>query len=341
MYVHFEELTAPQRAGGIEVATRELAEHLRAAGVEVTRSSEQKPTGLPDCVHLHGIWSPQLAGRFLAWRKQGVRCAVSPHGMLDPWALSHKWLKKKLAWQVYQKLLLDRAVLLHGASERETSQFKTLRLKPPVASVPWAVALPTERAKRPIHSVPRIALFVGRIYPVKGLPLLVAAWARIRPTGWKLRIVGPDEAGHKAEVEDLLRQAGIAKDVEFTGELGGSAKEAAYNNADLFILPSYTENFGMAVAEALAHALPVLTTTGTPWSVLAERGIGWWVGPTVDQIAGALSTATALDDETRRAMGAKGRELVSAEFNWEQTARKMKASYQWILGAEPKPDWIV
>src|ERR1035437_7417092 len=195
MNVHFEELGAPQRAGGIEAVTRELVAHLRAAGLKVSRSSEPEAFSLPDCVHLHGIWSPQLARRFLAWGKRGVPCVVSPHGMLDPWALSHKWFKKKVAWHVYQKRMLDRAVLLHGASERETRQFKTLRLKPPMALVPWGVTLPPARAERPAHPRPRIALFVGRIYPVKGLPMLVEAWARVRPAGWKLRIVGPDEAG--------------------------------------------------------------------------------------------------------------------------------------------------
>jgi glycosyltransferase involved in cell wall biosynthesis len=341
MNIHFEELAAPQRAGGIEAATRELVAHLRANGLKVSRSSEQEPPSLPDCVHLHGIWSPRLAGRFMAWGKRGVPCLVSPHGMLEPWALSHKWFKKKVAWHLYQKQLLNRAVLLHGTSERETRQFKKLGLKPPLASIPWGVSLPPVRAERPVHPRPRIALFVGRIYPVKGLPMLVEAWTRVRPAGWKLRIVGPDEAGHQAEVESLIRKAKLEADFEFTGPLHGEALREAYESASLFILPSYTENFGMVVAEAMAHALPVVTTTGTPWSFLPERGCGWWVAPTVDHIAQALSTITALDDETLRGMGMKGREVVSSEFNWRQAANKMEEAYQWVLGGGPKPGCVV
>lgn len=167
--------------------------------------------------------------------------------------------------------------------------------------------------------------------------MLVEAWARVRPAGWKLRIVGPDEAGHRGEVESVAWRTGVTTSVEFVGELTGLAKDAAYERADLFILPSYTENFGMAVAEAMAHSLPVVTTTGTPWSLLPERGCGWWVAPTVDHIAQALSTATALNDQTLRDMGTRGREIVSTEFSWGQAANKMKEAYQWVLGGQKKP----
>jgi len=231
-------------------------------------------------------------------------------------------------------------VLLHGASERETRQFKTLQLKPPVALIPWGVSLPPARAERPDHPRPRIVLFVGRIYPVKGLPTLVEAWAKVRPSGWKLRIVGPDEAGHRAEVESQIRKAKVEVDFEFAGPLQGEALREAYESASLFILPSYTENFGMAIAEAMAHSLPVVTTTGTPWSILPERGCGWWVNPTADQIAQAIFTATALDEQTLRDMGTRGRELVSSEFSWRQTANKLKQLYQWVLGGETKPECV-
>ena len=142
MHIHFEELSAPQRAGGIEAATCELVTHLRVAGVTVSRSSESAPSGQPDCVHFQGIWSPRLARQFRSWHQQGVPCAVSPHGMLEPWALSHKRLKKWIAWHVYQKRLLNQAVVLHGTSVRETANFKKLGLKPPTAMIPWGVSVP-------------------------------------------------------------------------------------------------------------------------------------------------------------------------------------------------------
>jgi glycosyltransferase involved in cell wall biosynthesis len=339
--VHFEELTEAKRAGGIEAVTRELAAHLRAAGLKVSRSSEQEAVSLPDCVHLHGMWSPHLAGRFLAWEKRGVPCVVSPHGMLDPWALSHKWFKKKVAWHVYQKRLLDRAALLHGASERETIQFKKWRLKPPMALIPWAVSLPPSRAARPTHPHPRIALFVGRIYPVKGLPMLVEAWARVRPAGWKMRIVGPDEAGHRTEVESLIRGAKAEADFEFAGPLHGQALRGAYESAGLFILPSYTENFGMVVAEALAAGVPVITTKGTPWDELRTRQCGWWIDIGVEPLAAALREATSLPDEERYEMGRRGRRLVEEKYSWPKIGSDMLAVYQWVLGQGRQPECIV
>lgn len=340
MNIYFEEMAEAQRAGGVEAVTRELATHLRALGLQVSRSSRPEAVSLPDCVHLHGIWSPRLARRFLAWGKRGIPCVVSPHGMLAPWALSHKWFKKRVAWHIYQKRLLDRAVLLHGTSEHETSQFKKLQLKPPRALIPWGVSLPPTRAERRVQPRLRTALFVGRIYPVKGLPMLVEAWAKIRPSGWKMKIVGPDEAAHRAEVESLVRRAKLEADFDFTGPLQAEALREAYESADLFILPSYTENFGMVVAEAMAHSLPVVTTTGTPWSLLPDRGCGWWEPPTVDHIAQVLSIATTLDDETLRTMGAKGRNVVASEFSWRQAACKMKEIYQWALAGKPTPGFM-
>lgn len=339
MNIHFEELAEAQRAGGIEVATRGLTAYLRAVGLKVSRSSAgESSASLPDCVHLHGIWSPKLAARFMAWSKRGVPCVVSPHGMLDPWALSHKWLKKKVAWHAYQKRLLDHAVLLHGTSVHETRQFELLKLKPPVGLVPWGVSMPPASAKQPNLSRRRIALFVGRIYPVKGLLMLVEAWAKVRPADWKLRIVGPDEDGHQAEIEALILKANVESDFEFVGPLQGEALHKAYETASFFILPSYTECFGMAVAEAMSHSLPVVTTTGTPWHVLPEHECGWWVDPTVDDIARALSIATDMDQETLREMGERGRKLVSSEFSWEQTASKMQKLYQWALDGGSKPE---
>ena len=149
-----------------------------------------------------------------------------------------------------------------------------------------------------------------------------------------MRIVGPDEAGHRAEVESLIRKTKVEADFEFTGPLQGEALREAYEGASLFILPSFTENFGMVVAEAMAHSLPVMTTTGTPWSLLPERGCGWWVSPTVEEIARALSIATRLEDEALHAMGAKGRDVVANEFSWPQTAGRMKQLYERVLDSE-------
>ncbi|OHE88826.1 MAG: hypothetical protein A3G75_08885 [Verrucomicrobia bacterium RIFCSPLOWO2_12_FULL_64_8] len=157
--------------------------------------------------------------------------------------------------------------------------------------------------------------------------MLVEAWARVRPPSWCLQIVGPDEAGHRAEVERAVSAASLSDVICFVGPLDGDAKQSALLNADLFVLPTHSESFGVVVGEALAHGLPVLTTTGAPWPMLIERGCGWRVDPTVDGLAEGLRQATALDSETLQAMGAKGRELVETEFRWDRVAKQFATIY--------------
>jgi len=162
--------------------------------------------------------------------------------------------------------------------------------------------------------------------------MLIQAWAQVRPKNWCLRIAGPDEAGHRKQVERAAAAAGIAESVSFIGEVAPQAKQSEFSKADLFVLPSYSESFGMAVAEALAHGLPVLTTTGTPWASLQQNGCGWWVEPTTDGLAAGLRVATALERDALCAMGAKGRQFVKAEFSWEYAAERLVAAYQLLTG---------
>ena len=161
--------------------------------------------------------------------------------------------------------------------------------------------------------------------------MLVEAWARVRPDGWLLRIAGPDEGGHQNQVANAVSAAGLSEVVSFTGPIGQGMKKSAFFDADLFVLPTHSESFGMVVAEALAHGLPVLTTTGAPWSILPKSGCGWWVEATVDGITEGLRQATTLDPETLQAMGAKGRALVIAEFSWKRVADLILSTYEGVL----------
>jgi len=299
--------------------------------------------GKTDILHDNGIWLPHNHRLAVLAERRGIPRVISTRGMLEPWALRHKRLRKRVAWLLYQRRDLKLACCHHTTAEAEARNVRELGLGVPVVAVPNGVDVPGERpwAGRSESKIAvrggqrRIALFLGRIYPVKGLPMLIEAWARVRPDGWQLRVTGPDEAGHQKQIQRTVSAAGLGEVVSFTGPIGDQMKTSAFFDADLFVLPSHSESFGLAVAEALAHGLPVLTTTGAPWSILPENGCGWWVDATVDGIAEGLHYATMLDCETLRAMGAKGRALVIAKFGWKGVTDLILSTYEGVLADAP------
>ncbi len=293
--------------------------------------------GRPNILHDNGIWLAHNHRLAVLAEKRAIPRVVSTRGMLEPWALSHKRFKKRLAWRLYQRSDLIQAQCHHTTAEVEARNLKHLQLGVPVIAVPNGVDVPEkpvgfefEEAVR--RGPARTALFLGRIYPVKGLPMLVEAWARVRPNGWRLQIAGPDEAGHQKEVEKAVFSAGLGDVISFTGPIAYQLKTPTFLNADLFVLPTHSESFGIVVAEALAHGVPVLTTRGAPWSLLPEAGCGWWVNANVDGIAEGLRRATSLDPKELREMGAKGRSLVITKFGWKRVADLILSMYGEVLG---------
>jgi glycosyltransferase involved in cell wall biosynthesis len=291
-----------------------------------------------DVLHDNGIWLPHNHRLAALAAKRGIPRVVSTRGMLEPWSVTHKRIKKSVAWWLYQRWDLQQACCHHTTCEAEAGNVQSLGLGVPIVAVPNGVDVPELRprtsrsdSKEPAPLGRRTALFLSRIHPKKGLPMLIAAWARVRPHGWRLRIVGPDEAGHQKDVETAVAAAGLADVVSFTGSLAGRSKTSAFFDADLFVLPTLSENFGIVVAEALAHGLPVLTTREAPWAILEEGGCGWWVDATVDGLENGLRRATNLDAATLRAMGAQGRAVVRAQFEWKSVAELMLSTYEEVV----------
>ena len=292
--------------------------------------------GAADIVHDNGIWLPHNHRIAVLATQRRIPRVVSIRGMLEPWAFRHKEAKKKVAWWLYQRGDLKQAQFHIASGEPEAENLRRLALGVAIATIPNGVDVPKDRSssiemKSRIGSRQKTALFLGRIYPVKGLPMLVQAWARVRPTGWRLQIAGPDESGHQKQVGRAVSDAGLADVISFVGPVEGKAKSDLFLNSELFILPTYSENFGMAIAEALAHGVPVLTTTGAPWPMLEETGCGWWVEPTVDGIAEGLRHATNTDPGRLEQMGKKGRDLVSKQFGWGRVATLMRSTYEEVL----------
>ncbi|MGI9044001.1 MAG: glycosyltransferase [Gemmatimonadaceae bacterium] len=276
--------------------------------------------GHPDLIHDNGLWLKHNHDIARLAARRAIPRLVSTRGMLEPWALRHKRFRKRLALIAYQRRDLQNASMLHATSEREASHLGDLELHPPICVIPNGVDIPPSIRENGADGGERVALFLGRIYPIKGLLMLIEAWSRVRPPGWRLHIAGPDEAGHLAELKAAVGHASLDDVVSFPGTVTGSPKAALLRRADLFVLPSHSESFGMAVAEALASGLPVLTTTSVPWPQLPAAGAGWRVSPTVEGITSGLRVATRIDTQQLRAMGRKGRDLVGEAYRWPSIA---------------------
>lgn len=291
-------------------------------------------------IHDNGIW---LFNNHITAKISdllNIPRVVSVRGMLEPWALNYRAWKKQLAWRLYQHYDLQTAKILHATALREAENLRHLGLRQPIAVIPNGVSLPALAEQRQLQRL-HTALFLGRVHPVKGLLELVEAWRIVQPADWEFIIAGPDEGGHRQVVMEAIRRAGLDKHFELVGAVDGEDKIALYRQADLFVLPSFTENFGVVVAEALACGVPVITTRGTPWEGLLTHRCGWWIDLGVEPLAAAIREATALSDEQRREMGRRGRQYVEREFGWPGIAQQMLSVYHWMLGQGDKPDCVI
>lgn len=295
-----------------------------------------------DIMHTNGLWMfPQI---YPAWATRGTTCkfVLSPRGSLATWSLKKGWLKKKIFGWLLQYPALRKVDMFHATSEKEYEEIRALGYKQPVAIVPIGMDIPQGKAsvdKRDATRLRRIVFF-GRIHKVKAIDNLVRAWGELHNTlpQWELVIAGPD-CGAKPELDAIIAEQKIPR-VRFTGELNGAAKYDFLTDADIYVLPSHTENFGVTVAEALASGTPTIASQGTPWQGLETEQCGRWIPIGVEPLVEALKDLTSRSDEDRIAMGQRGIEWMRRDFSWEGIGAKMKAAYAWLLGQGDKPDWV-
>ena len=295
----------------------------------------------PDIVHFHGIWPPWQHRIQSFFESQGYSVVLSTHGMLAPWAMAHKRWKKIIPWYVYQKGDINRSKLIFSTSAKETCWIKDLGFKTPIIEAPLGTDI--EFSGRPAsHNMPiKFLSFVGRIYPVKGLDLLLKAWAKLKSEDWDwhLFLIGPDQSGYMGELVKLaktlnltVRYGGVdgvgASDITFAGPLFGAEKVSALAQSRGLLLPSYTENFGGVVIDALSLGLPVLASRATPWEILRDRGCGWQFELSAESLRDSLFTFTCLSDNERRDMGCRGCELVKVKYTWNAVCQKVENAYE-------------
>jgi len=297
-----------------------------------------------DVIQSHGMWTQPNHVAACVARELGLPFIVSAHGTLEPWAWRHHSWKKRPAWWLWVHRDLRSAVVLRATARQEVEAMRTLGLRNPIALIPNGVDLPPVCQRSEIRDQKpgvRSALFVSRIHPKKGLLNLVEAWSRVRPVGWRVVVCGPDECGHTEQVQRAVAEAGLSGVFDFKSPVYDAEKAALYASADLFVLPTFSENFGLVIAEALAAGVHVVTTKGTPWEELHTHRCGWWIDIGVEPLAAALREAVALSDEQRRNMGRRGRRLVEENYGWPKIGRDMKAVYGWVLGRDPMPECVI
>ncbi|NJD24021.1 MAG: glycosyltransferase [Betaproteobacteria bacterium] len=292
-----------------------------------------------DVVHIHGTWVPLLAVASYLANFRNIPVVISPHGCLEPVALSHRRWKKKLALAIYQRRIYSKAALMVATAKPELQSIRRLVRKVPLAVMPHGVDTPSQCIDG--RGKVRKLLFLSRIHPIKGLADLVAAWSLVRREGWKVVVAGPDEGGHVGEIREKIGALGLVDDFEFPGLVAGDQKEKLFSEAEVFVLPTHSENFGIVIAEALSRGVPVITTTGAPWEEISTWRCGWWVAPGVEGIAGALVAAMNTPREELNEMGQRGMQLVRENYSWERIGRSACEMYQWILGQRKEcPDFV-
>lgn len=354
-------LAEAQKRQGLDVAIAatwvageldDAAKRLRALGIEVKLAGPatgplrrhhdifpalEELLGKCDVVHIHALYEEIQHQAARMARDRSLPYIFTPHGMLDPWSLAQSRLKKRLymLWRLRKDL--DHAAALHFTSAAESDGASALRLRPPRIVVPLGVdlsefeTLPPKGSFRAKHSIPQsraVVMFLGRIHPGKGLELLVPAFANATRGGEAmLVIVGPDSENFRATVEADIARAGIGDRVLFTGMLRGGDRVAALRDADLFSLPSFHENFGLAVVEALACGVPVVITDEVNvHREITAAGVGAAVPTQVAPLTNELSRWLS-DAAMRRAAAEKARDFVWQNYDWDKIARRWVDEY--------------
>jgi glycosyltransferase involved in cell wall biosynthesis len=295
-----------------------------------------------DIVHSHGLWRMPNIYAARAARRHNIPHIISPRGMLSPVALSFSRSSKGLFWRTMQKAAVLEAACLHATSQSEHDEFRALGIRRPIAILPNGIDLPdASHLSSPRGGAPRTLLFFGRIHPKKGLDMLILAWVRIaaRYPGWRLRIVGPGEPAHLLDLK-LLVATRQAPRISIEGPVYGEAKWRIYSEADLFVLPTYNENFGLTVAESLACRRPVIVTKGAPWAGVETHRCGWWVDANEHALADGLTTALSMPADVLDAMGRRGEAWMRQAFAWNSIGVEMARIYDWALGHGERPDCV-
>lgn len=280
----------------------------------------------PDIVHINGIWSPQNWGFQKAAQQLGIKVIISPHGMLEPWILARNPYKKKIALFLYQKKAIQQSVCLHATAQMEAENIQALGFENPICTIPNGIYLNDIKGIKEHYGTKKM-VFLSRIHPKKGIEILLEAWRNSDTKGWTLEIAGNGDAAYIATLNESCQDL---QNVHFVGAIYQEAKWNFLRSADVMVLPTHSENFGIVVAEALAVGVPVITTTGTPWKDLEKHNCGWWIHLSVLNLESTLLKVFNTPIDTLEEMGNKGKNLVKEKYDIKAIGKQMVELYNTI-----------
>jgi glycosyltransferase involved in cell wall biosynthesis len=248
-----------------------------------------------------------------------------PHGFLEPERLKISKWKKRVIGAVIDRPMLNHAAAVIATSESEAEGIRRYGITRPIFIVPIGLDVTNYKVS---SCRGKTLLYFSRITPIKGLDMLANVWGQIDRKGWKLLIVGPDDRGYTDEIKHAFAQRCPAESYEFRSPVFGEAKFRLLSSADAFVLPTRSENWSVAVAEAMASGLPVVCTKGAPWKCLEEVKAGWWVDISEEGLLQGLSDMMNLTDTDRAMYGQRGRAWCEQHLAWKRIANDMSACYE-------------
>lgn len=297
-----------------------------------------------DLIHIQCIWTPINHDVCCIARKHKIPYIITPRGMLEPWSLEQKKWKKKLAMLLYQKKDLQRANCILATADMEADHVRDLGITPPIAIIPNGIDVSEYecRSLKDKASVKKQIVFLSRIHEKKGIEFLIDAWENLQSKypDWNVVIAGNGETDYIEQLKQKITAKGLQKCMEIVPPVFGVEKHKLYCESSLFVLPTYSENFGMVVAEAMSCGVPVITTNGTPWQELNELKLGWCIDLSIDNLIKAISEAVGLGADTLFNMGQKCSLHIRNTYQYTEMAAKNKAVYVWLTKGGDVPSCV-
>jgi glycosyltransferase involved in cell wall biosynthesis len=293
-------------------------------------------------IQIQSMWDWPYHKVMVEARRQNIPYIVTPRGMLEPWSLSQKKWKKKLAWWLYQRNDVQKSVCVFTTAKMEADHVNDLGITTCKSVIPNGIETDGYPCKTAIEGVKKQVLFLSRVHVKKGIELLFEAWKRIHPenTDWQLLVIGNGEAEYIHSLENRVESLGMKDCIKILPPVFGDAKIKVYQESALFCLPSFSENFGMVIAEAMSCGTPVITTTNCPWNILNDTKTGWCIDLSVDNLEHALREAMTMSSVDLYAMGQKASKLIYENFDYRSVTLKILRLYEWLLNGGEKPEFI-